>query len=105
MLAPLFLAATSAAGASDADRVVIDLTVPAPCAGEEYRIQTEIVVCAKREDGEANRLTDARTSDPEALPRAAVQLADGTELSAETESADLGMARSQRLMVRLKLKF
>ena len=104
MLAPLFLAATSAAGASDADRVVIDLTVPAPCAGEEYRIQTEIVVCAKREDG-SQRLAKGESAGTQALPRAAVQVAEGAELSAETESADLGMARSQRLMMRLKFKF
>lgn len=104
MIASLVLAATSAAAASEAERVVIDLTAPPPCEGNEYRIQTEIVVCAKRDDG-SQRLAKGEPAGTQALPRAAVQLAEGAELSAETESADMGMARSQRLMMRLKLKF
>lgn len=106
MLVLFLLAETSAVAQSYGDRVVIDLTVSEPCAADEVqRLQSEIVVCARRDGDGRDRLTNVKTANTGILPRAELHLSDGTVLSAETESADLGMARSQRLMVRVKFKF
>lgn len=106
MLGLLILAQASAVAPVEAERLVIDLLVPPPCAEDDVqRLQGELVVCANREGDERDRLADPGAVAADGLPRAELQLADGTVVSAETESADLGMARSQRLMVRLKLKF
>ena len=106
MLVLFVLAQASAAASGEAERVVIDLLVPPPCSGDDLqRLQGEIVVCASRDGDGRHRVTDPKAATAEALPRAELRLADGTVVSAETESADMGMARSQRLMVRLKFKF
>jgi hypothetical protein len=104
----LFLAAqTSVVPPAEAERVVIDLTVPAPCPdSDDTGFDDEIVVCAERDAQSRHRISGAHGPLAEqALPRAEVRLGDGSTLGAETESAELGMARSQRLMVRWKLKF
>jgi hypothetical protein len=42
---------------------------------------------------------------PSGIPRADAQLSDGVSASADTEDYDVGGRRSNRLMVRLKIKF
>jgi hypothetical protein len=104
---PVLAAALSPTPAADAEeRVVIDLTVPTPCAPEaESELAEEIRVCARLADASPYRIGRSQVRSAEALPRAEVALAEGATLSAETESADLGMARAQRAMVRLKITF
>ena len=102
----LILAAVAPGAASAEPPVVIDLLIPQTCAQtDEAILQSEIVVCGERERQPLHRLNRIDPVTGRSLPKAEVQLADGTSLAAETESADLGMARSQRAMVRLKLKF
>ena len=96
----------AAASPGAAESVVIDLLVRQPCGQPDEAVMAgEIVVCAERERqafyGSTRR--DRQAGKP--LPKAEVQLAEGTKLAIETESADLGMARSQRAMVRLKIEF
>jgi hypothetical protein len=94
------------ASAADSDRVIVDLTVPTPCAGqEEGALAEEIVVCAKIDGESPYRIGRTTRAGPAAMPKAEVKLSEGTSLSAETESVDLGMVRSQRALVRLKIKF
>lgn len=84
----------------------IDVTVPQPCAeADDDTVGGEIVVCGEREPQARYRLRSVDPKPGSTLPRAEVHLAEGTALAVETESADLGMARSQRAMVRLKFKF
>jgi len=82
----------------------IDLTIPQPCRAQKPS-DDEIVVCARR-DGE---LSPYRIGQPPSrrsdVPKAELQLADGVAASAETESADVGGFPSNRVMVRLKIKF
>jgi hypothetical protein len=100
------LAIVLAAAPVEAERVVIDLTVSTPCADDrDETLEDEILVCAKIDGASPYRIVGARDATTEPLPHAELQLSDDAKLSAETESADLGMARSQRLMVRLKFKF
>ena len=106
MLALFVLSQVSAIAPVDPDRVVIDLTVPAPCADDDVqRLQGEIVVCARTDPGDNDRSPVPQAAGRDAMPRAEVQLSEHAALAAEAESADLGMARSQRMMVRLKIKF
>lgn len=99
----ILAAATLAAGAVEAP-LVIDLTVPTPCAeADEAAMNGEIVVCSEK-DRQALRLSNAHRPPAKPVPKAEVQVTEGVALGLETESADLGMARSQRAMVRLKIK-
>ena len=101
----LFLAAASAPAAGAAERVAIELTVRQPCdQADDAALTNEIIVCGERERQAYNQpAPDGRTGKP--APKAEVQLAEGTVLAVETESEDLGRARTQRAMVRLKFKF
>ncbi len=81
----------------------IDLTVRRPC-DIERESQDEIVVCSERERQESFRLSQPGIK-PVAPLKAEIQLTDGVALSAETESANIGGAPSNRLMARLKIKF
>lgn len=102
---PLILAAGAAAGGVDAP-VVIDLTIPQPCPPRDDATGSqEIVVCGERERQASYRLRKLDRGEGQAVPKAEVQIAEGATLGVETESADLGMVRSQRAMVRIKLKF
>jgi hypothetical protein len=87
-----------------APREKIDLTVPAPCAA--HRVANgEIVVCARRPDGPSPyRISQPPARQPE-VPKAKVQISEGVSASAETEHADIGGFPSNRLMLRLKIKF
>ena len=99
----LLLALTQAMSASPPER--IDLTIPQPCA--EQRSETdEVVVCANRNGKSPYRLTEVpEPAEGAALPKAEVQVAQGVSAGAETEKADVGGFDSNRMMVRLKVKF
>lgn len=107
MSALLLLAAAASPAVAADERVVIDLTVPQPCAEpDEPTSSTEIVVCAQVDRNELYRLrTATRTAGGKPLPKAEVRLSENSVLAVETESADMGMARAQRAMVRLKIAF
>lgn len=99
----------AAAGVALADAeapVVIDILVPQPCEQvDENRISGEIVVCAEADRQSLYRLRNAERQDDRPLPKAEFEIKDGVAVAVETESADLGMARAQRALVRLKIKF
>ncbi|MEO1967291.1 MAG: hypothetical protein ABGW87_01085 [Sphingomonadaceae bacterium] len=102
----MLAAAIQGAGADEPVR--IDILVPPPCAAQQQQptSTSEIVVCARRQDNSQYRLEDTvPQSRNKGLPKAQVQLAKGVSVSAETESEDFGMARSNRAMVRFKIKF
>jgi len=102
----LTLAVTSVAAAGAEAPVVIDILVPQPCAQvDENRISGEIVVCAEADRQSLHRLRNADRQDDRPPPKAEFELKDGVAVAVETESADLGMARAQRALVRLKIKF
>ncbi len=99
----LLLAAASPVAA---EPVVIDLLVRYPCdQTDEAVLAAEIIVCAGREGHAHYRAAPSGSEGGKPSPKAEVQLAEGTALAVEAESEDLGMARSQRAMVRLKFKF
>lgn len=82
----------------------IDLTLPQPCETQESK-EDEIVVCARRSDGfSPYRINQPMTRQSEPA-KAELQLADGVNAAAETENASVGGFPSNRLMVRLKIKF
>lgn len=107
MSALIFLLAAVAPAAVEAgDRVVIDLTAPQPCAEpDEPTSSTEIVVCAQTGRNERYRLRSTTRTGGKPLPKAEVRLSENSTVAVETESADMGMARAQRAMVRFKIAF
>jgi len=78
----------------------IDFTMRQPCDGQSSE---EVVVCAKR--GESPYRLKQPAPPPQKTAKAEVTIADGVAASAETESADVGGFASNRLMLRLKVKF
>lgn len=105
---PVFvtLAAAGVAAAGAETPVVIDLLVPQPCAqADDSAISGEIVVCAEVDRQSLYRLRNADRQDDGSPPKAEFEIRDGVAVVVETESADLGMARAQRALVRLKVKF
>jgi hypothetical protein len=82
----------------------IDLTIPQLCETQKSN-DDEIVVCGRRGEG----LSPYRINQPPHRqlepPKAELQLVDGVRAAAETENADVGGFPSNRLMVRLKIKF
>lgn len=102
----LFLASAEPAVVppGDADSMVIDLTVPTPCAPED-RPDDAIVVCAHSDGASPYRLGKTKGAGATSVPRAAIRLSNAVSVHAETEAEDLGMTRAQRLMVRFKLAF
>ena len=78
--------------------------IPPPCQAERPA-KDEIVVCAGRRDGSSPyRINQPPAREP-GLPKAEVQIAEGVSATAETEQADVGGFPSNRLMVRLKIRF
>ena len=82
----------------------IDLTIPQPCTSQTGQ-NDEIVVCGNRGDGSSPYRINQPPAPQKQLPKAEVQLANGASAGAETESVDVGGFPSNRLMLRLKLKF
>ncbi|MBA3512585.1 hypothetical protein [Sphingomonas sp.] len=82
----------------------IDLTVPQPCVATGST-NGEIVVCARRNDGQSPYRIEPTPSARSDIPKAEVQLGNGVVLSAETETHYISDFPSKRAMVRLKIKF
>lgn len=100
------LAAASLAAADAEPPVVFDLTIRQPCAeADDGVISGEIVVCAEVDRQSRYRLRDVGGRNGGSPPKAEFEVKPGVALAVETESADLGMVREQRAMVRLKFKF
>ena len=95
----LLLALTQAVSASPPTR--IDITIPQPCQPHSAA-PDEVVVCAP---GENPYRVNEPKAPPKTLPKAEAKLAEGVALGAETEAADVGGETSNRIMVRLKVKF
>jgi len=99
----LLAALLQAISASPPERV--DLTIPKPCAAQRSETD-EVVVCANRNGESPYRLIDVpEPVEGKTLPKAEVKVADGVAVGAETEKADVGGFNSNRMMVRLKVKF
>jgi len=99
----LLLALAQAMSASPPERV--DLTIPQPCVAQRSETN-EVVVCANRNGESPYRLAELQEpAQGRALPRAEVKVAEGVSAGAETEKADVGGFDSNRVMVRLKVKF
>lgn len=100
----LFLFATAIAqaiSASPPER--IDLTIAQPCRPEAAS-SDEVVVCANRNGESPYRLREPRLRSEE-LPKAELSVAEGVSVAGETEQADVGGVPSNRVMLRLKVKF
>ncbi len=82
----------------------IDLTVPQPCETQKST-ESEVIVCGRRTDGSSPYRLNQPPTQPSDIQKAETQLADGVRVSAETENVDIGGTPSNRLMVRLKIKF
>jgi hypothetical protein len=95
----LVLAAIQSAASAAPVRIV--LTVPPPC-GAARAASDEIIVCANGSNLYRISQPAARPSEP---PKAEVQIAEGVHASADTEQADVGGFPSNRMVVRLKIKF
>jgi hypothetical protein len=83
----------------------IDLTIPRPCEAQNSNDDDEIVVCGRRREGFSPYRINQPTPRQSEPPKAELQLADGVRAAAETENADVGGFPSNRVMVRLKIKF
>ena len=82
----------------------IDLTPSRTC--ETGTLATsEVVVCGRRGDGSSPYRLKQLAPPPSDIPRAEAQLSDGVSASADTENYDVGGRPSNRLMLRLKIKF
>ena len=80
----------------------IDLTVAPPCGPAPS--QDEVVVCGRADGRSPYRLPEIEEPDARP-PTATVGIGGNAALAAETESADVGGLPSNRVMVRLKIKF
>lgn len=93
----LFLLLVQAAGAASPPAAVPRCEDRAPGG--------EIVVCAPSANASSPYRIDPQPGRRAGLPKAALKLANGMRAVAETEQADVGGFPSDRLMVRLKIKF
>lgn len=98
-----FVALAQTISSAPSDR--IDLTVQPPC--EAYQSGSdEVVVCAPRRDERSPyRLPAPSSEEWDVVPKAEMSLGKGVNLAAETEQVDVGGFPSNRLMLRLKIKF
>ena len=101
MLFSFAIAITQAISASPPER--IDLTIPQPCRPEAAS-SDEVVVCANRNGESPYRLQEPPPR-PKEVPKAELSVAEGVSVAGETEQADVGGMRSNRVMLRFKVKF
>ena len=102
MISLIFAAIAQAVSSTPPEE--IDLTIRHPCEIRKA-IDNEIVVCARREDGSSPYRIKQPPPRQTERGKAELQLADGVSAAAETESADVGGFRSNRAMIRVKIKF
>lgn len=81
---------------------VIDLTTHNTCS---RKTADEIVVCGERDRSARYRIKQSVLPAKEGIPAAQLKLGKGVNASAETEQADVGGFPSERVMIRLKIKF
>jgi hypothetical protein len=82
----------------------ISLAATQPC--RERRSSTdEIVICKSRDEPSPYRINQPVQQSRQAIPPASIKIAKGVNASADTEAADVGGFPSNRLMLRLKIKF
>lgn len=81
----------------------IDLTIPQPCRTEAAS-SDEVVVCANR-NGESPYRLQEQPPPRKGMPKAELSVAEGVSVAGETEQADVGGVPSNRVMLRLKVKF
>ena len=98
------LIAVIAQAVSSAPPERIDLLIPQPCESQRPA-DGEVIVCAPAADGSSPYRINQPPPAPPQVPKAEMQLGEGTSASAETEQVDVGGFPSNRLMVRLKIKF
>jgi hypothetical protein len=101
-LALLLLIIVQAASAAPLESTA---SAAAPRCEADRPVHEEIVVCAQRQEGSSPYRINQPPARKRGVPKAEVQLADGVAASAETEQADVGGFPSDRVMVRLKIKF
>jgi hypothetical protein len=89
--------------ADPAPSTKIDLT-PSEACQKGVAEANEVVVCGRRGDGTSPYRIKEPTPPPDRV-RAEAQLSDVVSAAAETENVDVGGRPSNRLMVRLKIKF
>ena len=101
MLFSFAIAITQAISASPPER--IDLTIPQYCRPEAAS-SDEVVVCANRNGESPYRLQEIPPQTKE-VPKAELSVAEGVSVAGETEQSDVGGMPSNRVMLRLKVKF
>ncbi|WP_294191599.1 hypothetical protein [uncultured Sphingomonas sp.] len=100
LIAALFLQAAVSGPVLPKPRSVLPRECPKAEPGD-----TSIVVCARSQEEFRLRVTPERYStDPQALPKAAIKIGDNT-VSADTEQGSVGGFTSNRVMLRLKRPF
>ena len=100
---PLLLVAMAQA-VSAVPPQTIDLTIPQPCEAQGST-NDEIVVCGRRGDDGGPYRIDQTPPRPSDSPKAEMQIAEGIKVAGETENVAVGGFPSNRLMLRLKIKF
>lgn len=102
-LLPFFVVVAQAAGSPPSE--AIDLTVRPQCEAKSSA-SDEIVVCGRRSDQpNPYRLPILPPEQQQGFPPADATLASGVNLGAVTEQANVGGFPSNRLMLRLRIKF
>jgi hypothetical protein len=101
-LALLFLAMVQATGSVPSEAVA--LPIQQPCKAQRST-SDEVVVCARRGDGSSPYRIKQMPPPHSEIAKAEMQLGHGLSAGAEVESYDVGGFPSNRMMVRLKIKF
>ena len=96
----LFLAMAQAISSAPAD----SLQLPKQCEAKQSASEV-IVVCARHRDGSSPYRIKPMQPPGSEIKRADMRLGEGVTASAETERYGVGGFLSNRVMVRLKIKF
>ena len=97
----LFLAMVQAISSAPPD----SLQLPNPQCEAKQSASEEIVVCARRRDGSSAYRIKPMQAPGSEIKQAEMRLGEAVTASAETERYDVGGFPSNRVMVRLKIKF
>ena len=81
----------------------IDMTLATPCE-RAAATDEDVIVCGRRDETSRYRIPPPASS-PSRKDRAEWQVGEGASVSAETENVDIGGTPSNRVMLRLKIKF